>query len=71
MIEFGLLPELALRGPWWRYWGSAKRRQVQHGPRASDGARRSVGALHKVLTVLLEWRATADEDGHYCFAVAL
>jgi hypothetical protein len=22
---------------------------------------------HKVV----EWRATADEDGHYCFAVAL
>jgi hypothetical protein len=20
---------------------------------------------------IVEWRATADEDGHYCFAVAL
>ena len=27
--------------------------------------------MYKVLTVLSEWRATVDEDGHYCFAVAL
>jgi len=40
-----------LWGPWWRYWGSAKRRQVRHEPRASDGGRWRVGALHKVLTV--------------------
>jgi hypothetical protein len=24
-----------------------------------------------VYVVDYEWRATADEDGHYCFAVAL
>jgi hypothetical protein len=47
------------------------RRQAQHEPRASDGGRWGVDALHKALTVLSEWRATADEDGHYCFAVAL
>jgi hypothetical protein len=25
----------------------------------------------KSLSLKRQWRATADEDGHYCFAVAL
>jgi hypothetical protein len=42
----------------------------------SDGGRRKCGA-HQALAncgiwqQVRKWRATADEDGHYCFAVSL
>jgi hypothetical protein len=30
-----------------------------------------VSSRSLVLSLVMKWRATADEDGHYCFAVAL
>jgi hypothetical protein len=35
-----------------------------------DGLHLEIGGLRRRWRIP-KWRATADEDGHYCFAVAL
>jgi hypothetical protein len=37
--------------------------------RLDEQARRSRAS--RILYKIVRWRATVDEDGHYCFAVAL
>jgi hypothetical protein len=39
--------------------------------RSSRRMRTLVTAGFDVTSFVPDWRATADEDGHYCFAVAL
>jgi hypothetical protein len=51
-----------------------KRQRARKGDGVSDGGRGAavpVAATHGAKLSLERWRAAADEDGHYCFAVAL
>jgi hypothetical protein len=38
---------------------------------ARNEATERIGDCRKTVWTTAEWRATIDEDGHYCFAVAL
>jgi hypothetical protein len=56
---------------WTPCWLGIRRKES----REIDGGRRHKVGWGKFATgiscKIVEWRATADEDGHYCFAVAL